>query len=136
VLLILLVFASGLIIGASAATIIIAQQFRYAMRHPNEIPTRLTARLTRRLNLDASQSDQVRALLTVRLAHLQQVRQQVQPQVRAELRGFHEDVRKLLNPTQQTKWDTMFDDLMENWMPPATDVPATTQPAGDSFERG
>src|SRR5277367_1396605 len=77
VLMVLVVFVSGLIIGGAGATIFIAGQVRYAIHHPQEIPGRMTARLTRRLSLDADQSAQVKQLLTERLGNLERLREQI-----------------------------------------------------------
>jgi hypothetical protein len=128
ILLVLLVFVSGTVIGAAAATIVIVHRVQYAVHHPDEIPARLTARLTRRLSLTTGQSAQVERLIAQRVDHLKVIRQQFEPKFRSELRGLHGDVRAVLTPEQQAKWDKLFDDLTRNWLPAPTAETSDTQP--------
>lgn len=125
-LLVAAVFVSGLVIGGAGATIFIIRRVQYAVHHPDEFPARATARLTRRLQLDAEQSAKVRALLDERVEHLREIRRRFAPEFRSELDGFHADVRRVLNPTQQAEWDRLFSDLETNWLPAPLETPTTT----------
>jgi hypothetical protein len=118
VLLALMVFSGGIVIGGAGTVLVIAGEVRHAIRHPEEVPVRLTQRLTRRLNLDADQSAQVQKILTARLKNIAEIRATIRPQVKSELTGIHDDVRDVLTPQQQGKWDDLYDDFIDNWFPP------------------
>jgi hypothetical protein len=124
VLLALLIFLAGLTFGGAATAVYVAYRFQYALRHPDELPTRLAARLTRRLKLSATQESQIRDILTQRQANLRTIRTQFQPQVFTQLEGVHTDIGNILTPPQREKWNFLYDDLIRNWMPPMPEPPA------------
>jgi len=75
--------------------------------------------------MSASQREQVRLRLLAHQANLKAIRRDVQPRVMGELESIHADIRDVLDPTQQGKWDTMYEDLVHNWVPPMPE--ATTK---------
>ena len=127
ILLALLIFLAGLTFGGAATAIYVAYRFQYALRHPDELPTRLAARLTRRLQLTDTQESQIREILTQRQSNLRTIRTQFQPQVLTQLEGVHTDIGNVLTP-QREKWDTLYDDLMRSWMPPMPEPSPMSRP--------
>jgi hypothetical protein len=119
VLLALLVFSGGAVVGGAGTVLVIVHGIRQAIRHPDEIPAHLKQRLTRRLSLDSTQSASVEQILTRHLAKIAQLRAGIRPDVQIELSGIHQEVREVLSPAQQSKWDDLFDDFVDNWYPPA-----------------
>jgi hypothetical protein len=43
------------------------------------------------------------------------------------LDGIHSDIREVLNPKQQSKWDEMFYDFVDNWFPPSPGAKAKSE---------
>ena len=120
----LVVFASGLAVGAGGATLVLARRAQQAIQHPDLQSDRVADRLKRRLNLRAEQLAQVRSILSRRQQALMRIRADVQPRVRDELLSVRDEVRGVLDPAQRQRWDVMFDELAERWSPP---MPATTR---------
>jgi hypothetical protein len=42
-----------------------------------------------------------------------------------ELSQLHNEITEVLTPDQRDKWDAIYDEALERWMPPP---PPTTQP--------
>lgn len=121
----LLIFFGGMVCGAGLTVIIAVHRISSAIHHPEEVPARLTRYLTRRLDLSADQSEKVESLIAARQAHLQSIRRDVQPRVRMELDGLRQEIGDVLRPDQKAKWDNIFDEAIDRWMPPP---PPATQP--------
>ena len=121
----LMIFIGGMVCGGGLTVIVAVHRIREAVHHPEEVPARLTRYLTRRLDLSADQSDQIENLIAGRQAHLQAIRRDVQPRVRMELNGLRQDIGDVLTPEQRSKWDDIFDEAVDRWMPP---LPPSTQP--------
>jgi hypothetical protein len=120
IVLVLIVFVSGVVVGAGGATLVIVRRTQQAIQHPEIQSERLAERLTRRLKLRAEQATQVRAILTRRQQALLRIRAEAQPRVRAELMSVRDEVGGVLDSTQRARWDALFEDLSQRWMPPTT----------------
>jgi hypothetical protein len=117
--LVFLVFASGMVIGGAASVGFVIHRIRQTIQHPEQIPANMTARLARKLDLDNSQKVRVQAIIADRQKNLQAIRREVQPRVEAEFRAGAADIGGELTPAQKAKWDAMFAELMKDWMAPA-----------------
>jgi hypothetical protein len=114
----LLIFLGGMVCGGGLTVIVAVRNIRHAMHHPEEVPARLTRYLTRRLDLSSDQAGQVENLIARRQTHLQAIRRETQPRVAAELAGLREEIGQVLTPEQRAKWDGIFDEAIDRWMPP------------------
>lgn len=122
----MLIFFSGMVCGGGLTVIVAVRNIRHAIHHPEEVPARLTRYLTRRLDLSSDQAEQVEGLIVQRQAHLQAIRRETQPRVAAELSALREEIGQVLTPDQRAKWDDIFDEAIDRWMPPP---PPATQPS-------
>jgi hypothetical protein len=127
VLLALVIFFGGMVVGSAGTIVIAVHRIQHVLKHPEEAPRRLTAVLTRRLDLTSDQQVQVEAFITERQHHLQELRRENEPRIEAELEGLKHDIDGVLNPGQRDKWDDMFDDAIMRWLPPPPPPPATGQ---------
>jgi Spy/CpxP family protein refolding chaperone len=65
----------------------------------------IVRRLTRSLDLDPAQQDQVRAIVTETRHDIGEIRKPVQPQIEATIERSRARVRAILRPEQQEKFD-------------------------------
>jgi Spy/CpxP family protein refolding chaperone len=106
-----------------------------AMRGPN--PDRLADRLARELSLTGEQRTRVRDIFESRRGHVQQMHRELRADARrrfeAEQAALREELRKVLTPEQQAKFDAMVKQGPERlWpgpgrflgAPPSGDPPA------------
>jgi Spy/CpxP family protein refolding chaperone len=121
----LLIFFGGMVCGGGLAVIVAVRNIRHAIHHPEEVPGRITRYLTRRLDLTADQADQVERDIAECQMHLQAIRRENQPRVSAELLLLRQRVAQVLTPEQRSKWDDIFDDAIDRWMPPPPPPPST-----------
>lgn len=125
VLLILFVFLAGMFAGSGLTIAIAVHKIRMAFRHPEQAPARITQFLDRKLHLSADQSIRVQGMITEAQKHLQQIRRDVQPQVKTELDSLRDQVAGVLTPEQNLEWQRLYDDAVETWLP-APPPPAAT----------
>ncbi|MBI1387751.1 MAG: hypothetical protein GC154_04830 [bacterium] len=114
----LVIFFSGCVVGGGLTVRFLWNRWTEAMQDQQNIVGRVSHRLERTLDLDATQTDRVREILQNRLSNLNEIRRRVKPDVQHELDGLFEDINAVLNPDQQIRWQRRFD-LFENRMLPA-----------------
>jgi hypothetical protein len=124
----LFIFFAGAIFGCGLTVIVAVHNIRHAMHHPEEVPARITRYLTRRLDLSPDQADKVQLLIARHQSHLQAIRRETQPRVAVELSGLRQEIGDLLSPQQKSKWDDIFNEAVDRWLPPPPPPPPTTQP--------
>ncbi len=117
VLLALLLFGTGFIAGGAVGVAGVVQRAQHNLQHPEEVPPRLTHFLTRKLKLTDAQQTQVQAILTQRQAALLALRQEVLPQVRAELDGAKADIDAVLDAQQRERWQELYAQMSAKWLP-------------------
>lgn len=116
-LLYLLIFISGGIVGSGATLMVIRTSALFAVHHPDEMPAIIANRMERALDLDDEQKRQVLEILHERQEALQDVRRQSQPLVEEQLDLLEEQVAAVLDPEQQEKWRSRIEHLRHTWMP-------------------
>ncbi len=117
-LLSLLIFGSGLGIGGVGAALIIRKQLQMLVKHPEEVPAKLTALWKRKLRLTDQQAAQVLGILQQRQRALQEIRSTVQPKVEAELDLLESDMGRVLDDRQFEKWLAVVKEKRQLWTPP------------------
>jgi uncharacterized membrane protein YhiD involved in acid resistance len=118
----LLVFIAGIVVGAALCVIFIVHRVEHAIHHPEEAPPRITRYLTRKLDLSPSQHDQVLTIIQQRQQALLALRQEIRPKLNTQLDELRIQIDGVLNPDQQAKWEKLYHDTKDRWMP---DLPAT-----------
>ena len=81
---------------------------------PPAIPPQLLERLTREVQLDNTQRDQIRKLLEERRDRFEDVHREARERFDKEQRELHAAIRAVLRPDQQQK----FDDFLDRRPPP------------------
>lgn len=123
-LLTLVIFVSGVLIGAAGAAGFIRREILHVLRDPAGAPARITQRLTRRLSLTDVQAGKIQGILEARQRSLQAVRATVQPEVMKQLLLAKTEVAGVLDEQQRQRWEADFDRLRELWIPPMPGKPA------------
>jgi len=131
ILVALLIFVGGMVCGGGLTIIGAVERIHHAIHHPEEVPGRITHYLKRRLDLSDDQTQQVEQIIREHQKNLQEIRRGVQPRVEAELELLRQDISQVLTPEQRDKWDDIFDDAVDRWMPPPPPPasPPSTQPS-------
>jgi len=129
----LLIFFGGMVCGAGLTVIVAVRNFHHTIHHPEEVPARLTRYLTRRLDLTSDQAEKVESLIARRQEDLQAIRREAQPRVAAELAALREEIGQVLTPDQREKWDDIFDEAIDRWMPPPPPPPSPLSPSTQPF---
>ena len=142
----LLIFISGLIVGAGGATFVIIRNAQERMRHQERIPPRIVGFLRSRLDLTDEQAAKIEQVLRERQSAFQAIRREVAPRIESELELARDKINEILTPEQRAKWEEIFSSMRRRWSmgrngdgprpdrrfhhrpgpPPA----ATTEPAG------
>lgn len=117
------IFVSGVLIGAAGAAGVIRREMLQALRDPSAVPARITQRLKRRLSLTDVQADEIQGILEARQRAVQAIRATVQPAVMHELLLAKTEVADVLDDEQRERWEADFDRLRDLWVPP---LPART----------
>ncbi len=112
------VFLSGTICGAGLAAVVIHRAVQQVVLHPEIRAERATQWITRRLHLDASQQQRVRAILGQHTATIGKLRQEIWPRVLKRFETTEREINDVLSPSQQQTWRKMTERLRKNWLPP------------------
>jgi hypothetical protein len=134
VLLALLIFAAGLASGAAVTVAVAVHRLQYLIQHPEEAPGRIAARLGRRLRLDEGQKAKVEAIVAKRQAELMTLHGQIRPQVMEQLDLLRQEIGEVLTDPQRERWQRMFDELRETWLPPSNPNNALAEPVAHGSE--
>lgn len=117
VLLCVLIFLAGGVVGGGAVALHTARRFTEAVRHPEVIPERIVSRLRRPLDLDAQQELQIKAVLARRQANLLEARAAAMQQAGPEFDGIEDDVAAILRGDQVDRWHRLYEKFLAEWMP-------------------
>jgi Spy/CpxP family protein refolding chaperone len=103
---VLLVFLLGALAGAAVAHRVDRQGVEAVLYGRGGATADLIVRrLSRSLDLDPAQRDQVRAIVTETRRKITEIRKPIQAQVEATIEGSRARVRAILRPDQQEKFD-------------------------------
>ena len=103
---VLLVFLLGALAGAAVEHRVVRQSFENVLSGRGGATVDLIVRrLTRSLDLDPAQRDQVRTIVTETRRDIVGIRKPVQAQVEATIERSRARVREILRPDQREKFD-------------------------------
>ncbi|HZZ42975.1 MAG TPA: hypothetical protein VFE58_08555 [Tepidisphaeraceae bacterium] len=117
-LLAFILFFGGVLCGTGLTIAVAVHRIRYAIQHPEEAPDRIVWLLRRKLDLTPVQTSTVREILEQHQVRLQAIRRQIYPQIHDEFESFHSDVAAKLDDRQKEKWDHLYRETIDNWLPP------------------
>jgi len=125
VLLSLVIFGSGAIVGTCATLLLIRHQLHYRIHHPEEMPAKLASRLQWKLDLSDGQTEQVESILNDQQQAIQEIRREFQPRLERQLDQMEEQVGGLLEESQLATWQEWFREMRTRWIP---DAPQSNRP--------
>jgi len=115
-LLVLVVFVSGLVIGVAAGPFFTFRHGLERLHSPGEMPVRLAERMIQELDLTDEQARQVRAVLDQHFEELAALYGEVQPRRTRMMDDFRADVVAILTPEQAEQWTERFDRMRQKFM--------------------
>lgn len=116
---ILLVFLLGVLAGAAIDHRVCRQRFEAVLSGRGGATVDLIVRrLSRSLDLDSAQRDQVRAIVTETHRNIAEIRKPVQPRIEAAIERSRARVRAILRPGQQEKFDRIIAERRKRMGPP------------------
>ncbi len=123
VVVLLVVFVSGIGVGAVGASRYVLSRMQHYRAHPEVLPAEITNTLTSRLGLTAEQSDEVLAVITKRHGRIEEVRQASSPEIHSEFDLLEEEVAAVLNEEQKQRWLATANWVRKSFLPlnPDTD---------------
>jgi hypothetical protein len=108
---VLLVFILGVICGAVVTHVVHRSQMEtFVGRGPEAREEMLVKRLTRQLDLDSRQLEQIRPIVHETHANILNIRQQSRPQVEALLDESQRRISEILRPEQQERFAKIIAD--------------------------
>jgi hypothetical protein len=131
VVLLLVVFASGVVVGVGLTVVGAVAQAQHNIKHPELQPARWTERLTRRLDLSPDESERVGRVLADAFLRVEAIRRSTYPEVTGELDRIEREVAEVLSEEKAERWRDYLKTLRRDWMPPPPGEPATQPAAGD-----
>jgi len=109
----------GMVIGSGLTLRVLWVQLTEAIQNPDQMPERITHRMTRVLDLTEEQALEVRAILNREYYALESLRAEIAPRVQAELDKTRDEIVAVLDPDQARRWLKRFEFLRKRWTPPA-----------------
>jgi len=106
-----LVFLLGGVAGALLTRLVIVNRIqRIVVGGPQAVNQLVVRRLTKRLDLDSGQRDQLMDIIVATRKEIRTARTQITPQLKTIMTDGESKVRAMLKPDQQKK----FDEVIEN----------------------
>jgi hypothetical protein len=118
VLLALVIFVSGVLVGGGLTFKIITSGFKRAFQDPEVSAERITNRMKKRLDLTEEQVVQVRRIILEQQKAFQSMRKQVRPQLEAQIEKTRRELATVLTPEQARKWEKRFNHFLKFWLLP------------------
>ena len=123
VLLALVIFISGVLVGGGLSFKIITSGFKRSFQDPAVSAEHITKRMKRRLNLTDEQAVQVRRIILEQQEAFLSMRRQVRPQLEAQIEKTRRELATVLTPQQARKWEKRFSHFLKFWLPPDEKLP-------------
>lgn len=117
VVVLLVVFASGIGVGAVAASRYMLTRMQHYRAHPEVLPGEITDTLTSRLGLTDEQSAEVLAVITKRHARIEEIRQTSSPEIHSEFDLLEKEVAAALDNNQKQRWLETADWVRKSFLP-------------------
>jgi hypothetical protein len=118
VLLALVIFVSGVLVGGGLTFKFITSGFKRSFQDPSVLADRITHRMKKRLNLTDKQAVQVRRIILEQQKAFQSLRKQVRPELEAQIEKTRQELAAVLTPEQARKWEKRFGRFLKFWLPP------------------
>lgn len=117
----LVVFVSGGVVGAMIATKVIHLRMDYYREHADALPADVVPRLQMRLALDDTQTEKVKAIIADRHPRMIANRRRGAQAMLNEFQLMEEEIAGVLDPVQEERWRIISQSVRQRFLPP---VPA------------
>ncbi len=114
ILLALLIFISGVVVGGGLTFKVIASGFKRSFQDPSVSAERITQRMKKKLDLTDEQAAQVHRIIFEQQKAFQSLRKQV----KAQIGETRQQLKAVLTPEQSAKLEKQFRRFMKFWLPP------------------
>jgi hypothetical protein len=129
VILCLVVFACGMVVGGGLTVMAIAKQARHRVEHPELRTERALRHIARKLDLADTQTEKLRPVLDAAMDRFDAIHREVSPRLEAEMDRLATDIATALPADKADQWREHFNHLRSEWIPkppPARRDAATT----------
>lgn len=113
----LLVFASGIGVGAVGASQYMLSRMQHYRAHPEVFPEELSAKLQGRMRMSDQQTAKVRAIITLRHGNITSLREESAPGILQEFSLMEQEIADTLDPNQRQKWHETADWVRKTFLP-------------------
>jgi hypothetical protein len=113
----LLVFASGIGVGAVGASQYMLSRMQHYRANPESLPGELSAKLQSRMNMSDEQTAEVLAIVTLRHGNITSLRDASAPGILQEFSLMEREIADVLNPTQREQWRETADWARKTFLP-------------------
>ncbi len=132
VVMMIVVFAAGVAIGAGAAVVYFDRVNLYYRTHPEKMPQRWASRLASELDLSSDQAFQVQQILEQRLQGFQEARRLAYPLYKPEFERIDREISALLTDRQKAKWNEYYASIVRTYKPDQAPASQPAAPASTS----
>lgn len=119
IIVLLVVFIAGSVVGAMVAAKVIHSQMEYYRHHAEASPQDILPRLQRRLTLTDDQTEKVREIISRRHPVMIESRRREAQTMLNEFRSMEGEIGKVLDANQQTLWHDIATSVRNRFLPPA-----------------
>jgi hypothetical protein len=113
----LVILLAGIIIGASAALIVIRHMPMGPKPGPEHIADRMIFGLRHDLGLSPQQAEQIEPIIHRHMQKLDQIRMGARPMIAEELRQMNDEIMFLLDQRQKDLWEQLIRKLSPDFPP-------------------
>jgi len=113
--LLLLVFVAGIIVGVISTRVVVRQVIRSVVANPDLIWTRIERALAADLKLNPEQSATVHRILSETHDQVRNLRTEYQPRVLPMIEKDRADIAATLTPEQRAKFDKLLKEKERLW---------------------
>lgn len=117
VVVLLVVFVSGMGVGALSATRYVIDRMQHYRTHPEVLPEEITQALARRLRLTEKQQSDVLEIISRRHARIEKARQASAPEIHSEFDLLEQEVAAVLEGRQKQQWLSTSEWVRNSFLP-------------------
>lgn len=116
-LVLVIVFACGMGVGATGASRYFLTRMQYYRAHPKQLAAEVSVSLAKRLDLTSEQSEKVTEIITRRHGRIEHLRQSYAPEIHHEFDLMEQEVSDVLSEDQQRRWHETAAWVRQSYLP-------------------
>lgn len=122
-----LIFLSGLIVGAISARIVTRSQMIAMLKNPEKVPDRILPRLKSSLKLTEQQYEAISTIVRKHHREMEELRAQSYPGLLLEFQNMQNEVAEHLSPEQQKTWKSLALMVESSYLPSPPSIVPTAE---------